>query len=174
MSLHDVDVARGEKSTRTFAMALPREIGESSDQFHEMLAAGHFFSLDDAPEVVIANSLLDDLGFDGRRRTALGQDDRPFRRRDWLTTGEQGQFEFQRKTLTVQIVGVFDPPDFGGFGPRSMRRSAAHARSTCSSRLPGLVESQLWRMRRQGVGRPRLVRQRHGSRRKPGRDTAHW
>jgi putative ABC transport system permease protein len=148
MSLHDVDVAHDDKSARAFAMALPREIGQA-DQFTQMLAEGRFFSLDDVPEVVIAKSLVHDLGF----KSPL---DALYQTLDISTAGlaatdEQGQFEFQRKTLAVKIVGVFEPPNIGGFGPRSMGQAILMPIDLLQQ-LPGLVESQLWRMRRQGAG----------------------
>lgn len=148
MSLHDVDVAHGEKSARAFALALPREIG-SSDQFKEMLAEGRFFSLDDVPEVVIANSLVRDLGFKSPLEALYQKID--VSTAGLASSGETGEFKFQRKTLTVTVVGVFEPPNIGGFGPRSIGQSILMPIDMLQQ-LPGLVESQLSRMRRQGAG----------------------
>jgi putative ABC transport system permease protein len=147
MSLHDVAIARGDKDARSYAVAVPREIGVI-DQFNEMLIAGHFFSLDDAPEVLLAESLLDNLGFD----SASAAVDQPITisTAGLTDAGSEGQFEFQRKTVPVRIVGVFRPPDFGGFGPRSLGRALLMPVDLLE-KLPGLVESQLWRMRREGA-----------------------
>ena len=147
MSLHDVEIEHGDKKASSFALALPREIG-GVDQFASMLVAGTFFSLDDAPEVLVANPLLDDLGFKSASE-ALGQT-ATISTAGLATADAKGQFEFQRKTLEVRIVGVFDPPTMGAFGPRSLQ-NALLVPVDLLQQLPGLVESQLWRMRRQGT-----------------------
>jgi putative ABC transport system permease protein len=144
MMLHDIDLARGEKHTRSFAMALPREIG-MIDQFNEMLVAGHFFSLDDAPQVVLADNLLDDLGFDS---AAAAVDETVTISTSGLAdAGGTGEFRFENKTVPVKVIGVIQPPQFG---PRSMG-GAVLMPVDLLEKLPGLVESQLWRMRREGT-----------------------
>ncbi len=147
MSLHDVTLTRGEEETSVFALALPREVG-ASEQFDSMLVAGHFFSLDDAAEILVAQGLLDDLGFDDSA-AALGQTVE-LSTKGLAKTDERGKFEYQEKSLRVRIVGVIQPPDFGGLGPRSLRRAILLPHDLLVQ-LPGLVESQMWRMRSQGT-----------------------
>ena len=147
MSLHDVTVTRGDKKSNAFAMALPREIG-ASQQFNSMLVAGHFFSLDDAAEILVAEGLVDSLGFADATST-LGQTVE-ISTAGLAATEEQGQFAFQKKSLRVRIVGVFQAPNFGGFGPGSLHRGILLPIDLLVQ-LPGHVESQMWRMRRQGV-----------------------
>jgi putative ABC transport system permease protein len=149
VSINDVEARRGDKSQRTFAVALPREAG-MMDQLRELLVAGHFFSLDDAPEALVAEQMLDELGFDAPQAaldepitiSSAGLAD--------AAGGGAGQFEFQRKSLEVRIVGVFRPPSMGGFGPLAGGRALVLPIDVVQQ-LPGLVESQLWRMRRQGT-----------------------
>jgi putative ABC transport system permease protein len=144
MTLHDVGLAHGAKQTQSFAMALPREIG-MIDQFNEMLVAGHFFSLDDVPQVVLADNLLDDLGFDS---AADAVDATITISTSGLANAEgAGEFRFENKTVPVKVVGVIQPPQFS---PRSMGGGVLMPVDLLEQ-LPGLVESQLWRMRRGGT-----------------------
>jgi putative ABC transport system permease protein len=144
MMLHDIDLARGDKHARSYAMALPREIG-MVEQFNEMLVAGHFFSLDDVPQVVLADNLADDLGFDS---PADAVDETVTISTSGLAdAGGAGEFRFENKTVPVRVVGVIRPPQFG---PRSMS-GAVLMPVDLLEQLPGLVESQLWRMRRGGA-----------------------
>jgi putative ABC transport system permease protein len=146
LTLRDVDVKHGEKKTTVFAMALPREVGVA-EQFTSLLMAGHFFSLDDADEVVIAERMLDDLGFKDAAE-AIGKDIEISAAGLAEGAGE-GQFEFQRTSRKVRIVGVIQPPgmdDIGGFGRGILLPTDVMAE------MPGLVESQISRLRRMGMG----------------------
>jgi putative ABC transport system permease protein len=143
MTLHDIELAHGAKQTRSFAMALPREIG-MVEQFNEMLVAGHFFSLDDVPQVVLADNLLDDLGF--ASAAAAVDETITISTSGLADAGEAGEFRFENKTVPVKVIGVIRPPQFG---PRSMGGGVLMPVDLLEQ-LPGLVESQLWRMRRDG------------------------
>lgn len=147
MVLQNVGLAHGAKETSTFAMALPREIG-MIEQFNEMLVAGHFFSLDDVPEVVVADDLVDELGF---ASPADAVDQTITVSTSGLADADNaGEFRFEKKSLPVKIIGVIQPPSFG---PRSMG-GAVLMPVDLLEQLPGLVESQLWRMRREGTSFP--------------------
>jgi putative ABC transport system permease protein len=146
MSLHDVQLTHGEHSLTATAIALPRVIG-GVGEYRELLVAGRFFSLDDAPEVMVAEALLDDLGFESAE-AALDQT--VDASSSGLTaTGEQNQFEYRRTTLPLRIVGVFRPPDFGGIGPRRIRNSMLMPVDVLQQ-LPGRVDQDLRRLRSGG------------------------
>jgi hypothetical protein len=139
-------LTHGEHSLSATAMALPREIA-GVGEFQELLVTGRFFSLDDAPEVVIAEALLEDLGFDSPE-AALDQT--VDASASGLTaTDEENQFEYRRTTLPVRIIGVFRPPDFGGLGPRRIRDSMLMPIDVIEQ-LPGRVEQEMERVRRGG------------------------
>jgi putative ABC transport system permease protein len=146
MSLHNVQVTHAEHSLTATAMALPRVIG-GVGEYRELLVAGRFFSLDDAPEVMVAESLLEDLGFDSAE-AALDQTV-DVSSSGLRATGEQNQFEYRRTTLPVRIIGVFRPPDFGGIGPRQIRDSMLMPVDVLEQ-LPGHVAEELRRLRRGG------------------------
>jgi putative ABC transport system permease protein len=145
LTLGDVDIKYGEKKTTVFAMALPREVGVA-DQFTSLLVAGSFFSLDDADEVVIAERMLDDLGFKDAAE-AIGKDVEISAK--GLAKGDaENQFEFQQSSRTTRIVGVVQPPgidNMGGFGRGVLLPTDVMAE------MPGLVESQISRLRRVGM-----------------------
>jgi putative ABC transport system permease protein len=146
LTLRDVDVKHGEKKSTVFAMALPREVGVA-DQFTSLLIAGHFFSLDDADEVVLAERMLDDLGFKDAE-AAIGKDVE-ISAAGLAEGGAEGQFEFQRTSLTARVVGVVQPPGLDGMG--GLGRGILLPTDVLAQ-LPGLVESQISRLRRVGMG----------------------
>ncbi|HYO26305.1 MAG TPA: ABC transporter permease [Lacipirellulaceae bacterium] len=147
MTYEDVEITRAGRRMEVVALALPREAA-LSDQFESMIAAGQFFSLDDSPEVLIAKAMLEELGF-ASAAAAVGESIE-ISTAGLVAAGEQDRFAFERKSIAVRIVGVFEPPNFGGLGPRSMGR-AVLAPFDVLQQLPGRVDAQMRQVRRQGT-----------------------
>ncbi|MAT72540.1 MAG: hypothetical protein CMJ58_23825 [Planctomycetaceae bacterium] len=148
LRLANLRLAVGDKSTRASAIAAPRELG-LSPELASMLTAGEFFTLDEAPQVLLSSELARQLGFDdaadavGEQLTVSATG---------LAAGDEaGQFNFTDKQIEAAIVGVFDVPQFGPFGDSA---SVALIPADLMQHLPGIVESQLSSMRRGGAGAP--------------------
>jgi putative ABC transport system permease protein len=147
MSLHDLKVAHGQSSSRTYAMAFPRDL-VAEEAAGALIIAGHWFSLDDASEVLLGEGLLKSLGFDSPAAaidkiieiSAAGL----------AETSRPNQFEFQLKTLPARVVGVFQSPDFGGFGRDTFDRSMIVPIDVLEQ-LPGAINANIGNMRRQGL-----------------------
>jgi ABC-type antimicrobial peptide transport system permease subunit len=145
MRLNDVDVRRGDKLTSVVAMALPREVSVA-EQFNSLLVAGAFFSLDEGDEIVIAEGMLDDLGF-VTAEGAVGQNVEIAAK--GLTKGsEEGEYKFEQASRQARIVGVIRPPGLDGMG--DLGRGVLLP-TDVMAQLPRLSESQLSRMRRLGM-----------------------
>jgi putative ABC transport system permease protein len=145
MRLNDVDVRRGDKLTSVVAMALPREVSVA-EQFNSLLVAGAFFSLDEGDEIVIAEGMLDDLGF-VTAEGAIGQNVEIAAK--GLTKGsEEGEYKFEQASRQARIVGVIRPPGLDGMG--DLGRGVLLP-TDVMAQLPRLSESQLSRMRRLGM-----------------------
>jgi putative ABC transport system permease protein len=146
LTLQSVAVARERQTTTCFAMALPREIGVV-DKYGEMLIAGRFFSLGDSAEVLVTESLLDEIGIDA---PAAAIDQQITVSNEGVTqAGETGLFALRQRSLSVRIAGVIRPPDFG-LGRMSLGE-AVILPVDLIVQLPGLVESQLRRVEREGA-----------------------
>lgn len=145
LRLANINVARGDESETVTAIAAPREIG-LSDELRAMLTAGDFFTLDDAPQIIVTSNLVESLRFESD--TAAVGETVTVSAAGLAVEDQPGQFRFERKQVKAKIVGVFEPPQFGPFGGRD--GGAALIPVDLMSRLPGLVESQLGAMRRSG------------------------
>jgi len=106
IQLRGLKIRCGEKTEMVFAVGIPREAGLFGVA-QEILIAGSFFSQQSEPETMMSAPLAGALGFDPPE-TAVGTS---------ITleasglSPEGGQsFAFQRKSLAVTIVGVFEPP----------------------------------------------------------------
>jgi len=111
----------------------------------QIIKSGRFFSLDQSPEVLLAKGLLKDLKF--KSPDAAIDQEVEVSAAGLAATEEEDQFQFQRKTLRVRVVGVFEAPDVGPFGNNFGRRTVVMP-ADLVGQLPGLVETKLWRMRR--------------------------
>ena len=143
--LADIGVEHGPQKANATAIAAPREAG-LTDQIGSLLSAGEYFSLDDAPQIILSGGLATRLGFEN---AAAAVDQSVVVTAAGLATDEHvGQFKFENKRVEVRIVGVFEAPTFGPFGGRGAE--AALIPVDLMQHLPGLVESQLGAMRREG------------------------
>lgn len=145
--LSDVEIARGESKTRAFAISLPREASLLS-MAEELLLAGDYFTLDDSPQAIVGDGLRDQLGYE-TAESAIDQ--KVLLSAAGLASEGDGRFQLARKQVEVTIVGVFQSPGFGPFGPRGGDSSILLPVDVMLG-LPGVVESQIHRFRDRGGG----------------------
>jgi putative ABC transport system permease protein len=144
VSLHNVKLTRGQSEADALIFALPREAA-MTQVVSQFLTKGRFIALGDAPEVLIAERLLDDLKFESP--TAALNQEIEVSAAGLAATDEPDQFQFRRKSLKVRIVGVFQAPELGPFGGSLGRRTVVMP-ADLIEQLPGRVEGRLWRLRR--------------------------
>jgi putative ABC transport system permease protein len=148
MRMANVRIQNGEHSEECSAIAAPREAGLTS-QATELLSAGRYFSLDDAPEAILNVQLAQRLGF-SQAADAVGAEV-DVSSAGIVAQAEAGDFRVERQSLKVKIVGVFQPPQFGpsrfGGGPL-----LALMPVDVLQQLPTMGESQLEDLRRGGRG----------------------
>jgi putative ABC transport system permease protein len=111
----DVQITRGEHTQTALAVGLPRETGLLG-LMDDVLVAGDFFSAGDQPQAVVGQRLTRDLGFDSPD-DAVGA--AVTLEVTGLSPDDDADFTFQRRKLTVTIVGV---SAFPRMGPRFLPR----------------------------------------------------
>ena len=104
--VRDVKICRGEKTATVRAVGVPRQMPllESAD---EMIVAGDYLSPTDRPETILSRHVARELGFEDPQ-DAIGATVTV--KASGLSPGEAATFTFERKELTVTIVGVYDVP----------------------------------------------------------------
>jgi hypothetical protein len=100
-------VVYGEQSQDASAAGLPREAVRLRF-VREALVGGRFFDPGDAPQAVLGTRLARDLGF-AAPSDALGQS-LTLEVKGLSPSGDRA-FAFEERRLTVQVVGVWDPPE---------------------------------------------------------------
>jgi putative ABC transport system permease protein len=103
-----VKVTRGGKTRSVTAIGLPRQVPFLGVAVEEIFVAGDYFSPVGGPEALLAERLLDDLGFDSPEG-ALGAS--LTLEASGLSPADEATFTFQRRELEVTVVGVFGFPD---------------------------------------------------------------
>ncbi len=99
-------IRQGDKTETGLALAMPRE-AEWIGVADELLVAGRFFSPGDQPEAILGTHLVRGLGF-ASPHDAVGK--RVRLEAAGLSPQEGRSFTFQRKELSLVIVGVYEPP----------------------------------------------------------------
>jgi len=112
----DIKIVAGEKSESGVAIGLPREAALLGFM-QEILVAGDFFSVDDAPEAILGERLSRDLGF-ASPEEAVGSS--LTIEASGLSPEEAATFKFERKQFKATVVGVHSMP---GMGPRMASHS---------------------------------------------------
>ena len=113
-----VKVRRGDHEETAVALAVPRELALVG-VIQEMLAAGRFFTADRPAEAeaIVSGQLVEDLGF-GSPAEAVDQEVQL--EASGLTPDGAERFQFERRLLTVRVIGVYTMP---GMTPMFARRS---------------------------------------------------
>ena len=112
-----IEITYKDESQTAMAVGLPREamlLGSMQDT----LVAGDFFTVGDAPEVLITKRISDGLGFDSPKEAvgktvtleAMG-----------LAPEESETFRFERREFQLTVVGVYSMP---GMSPGMLGRGA--------------------------------------------------
>ena len=104
--LRGIKVRHGGKSESCLAVGMPREaalLGVSE----EILVAGRFFSQGRQPEAILGAQLVRSLGF-ASPQEAIGA--KLTLEAGGLSPDEAKSFTFQRKQMTVTVVGVYELP----------------------------------------------------------------
>ena len=96
----------GTRSATVIAVGLPRQV-PVLEAAGEMLVAGDYFGMRQEPEAIVARGVAGDLGFDAPEK-AVGATVTV--KAAGLSPGDAATFTFERKDLTVTIVGVYDLP----------------------------------------------------------------
>ncbi len=102
----EMTVRFGNKEATAIGLAMPRELA-LVDMADEILIAGHFFDDSPRPEAILGVQLIEDLGFKtpddaiGAKITVEA---------GGLTSAGGSEFTYNRKVLTVEIVGVYRAP----------------------------------------------------------------
>lgn len=107
----DIKIVAGEKSESGVAIGLPREAALLGFM-QELLVAGDFFSVGDAPEAILGERLAKDLGF-ASPEEAVGST--LTLEAGGLSPENAATFKFERKEFKATVVGVHSMP---GMGPR--------------------------------------------------------
>jgi len=105
----EIDVVFRDESKSVLAVGLPREAGLLGI-VQEILVAGEFFSLGDAPEVILGERLVGKLGF-ASSEEAIGSV--VTLEAGGLTSDGAETFTFERWELEVTVVGVYALPQMG-------------------------------------------------------------
>jgi len=111
-----VKLTFGDKSVTASAMAVPRHAA-LLDTAARLLTEGDFFSPGDRPEVLLDESLVEELGF-ASPKDAVGKI--VTLQASGLSPEEEKTFRFEERELAVAIVGVYR---FPGMMPRRARRT---------------------------------------------------
>jgi putative ABC transport system permease protein len=107
LRLTHIHVVCGERSRDASAAGLPRQAVRLRF-VREALVAGRFFDAGDAPQAVLGTRLARDLGF-ASADEALGQS-LTLEVKGLSPSGDRA-FTFEERHLTVQVAGVWDPPE---------------------------------------------------------------
>ena len=143
----EVRATHGDNTRRVFAIGLPREPGLFA-YLRDFLVAGDFFSIDNEAEAILGVQLVDILGY-ASPQEAVGTT--LHLEVSGLTNAGGEQYELQRKTLDVTIVGVFRPPSFAS----QIGADAIVLPVDLMRDMPGAnIESTLHRMRVQPGSAP--------------------
>ena len=106
--ISEVELVRSDQQRcSAYVVGIPREaslIGLTRN----LLAAGSFFSLGEAEEVILGEKLVSQLGFDSPA-AALGQQ-LDLHVGGLVAKKESRDFEFQREQLNLVVVGIYRPP----------------------------------------------------------------
>jgi putative ABC transport system permease protein len=105
----EIDVVFQDKSQSGLALGLPREAALLGI-VEEILVAGEFFSLGDAPEAILGERLAQKLGFPSPEE-AIGSV--VTLEAGGLTSDGSETFTFQRRKFEVTVVGVYSLPQLG-------------------------------------------------------------
>ena len=105
--IRDIKLSRGDKSAKALAIGLPRDVPLPGTA-GEMLVAGEYFTPGTRPEAILGRPIARDLGFDSPE-AAIGATVQV--RASGLSAGGAKTFTFERKDLTVTVVGVYDLPN---------------------------------------------------------------
>jgi putative ABC transport system permease protein len=104
--LRGIKIRRGDHTENCVAVAIPRE-AQMLGVAEEFLLAGRFLNEGHAPEAILGAPLLHALGFTSPQ-AAIGQT--LILEASGLLADMAKSFTFQRKELSVTVVGVYDLP----------------------------------------------------------------
>jgi len=105
----DVELISGEKRRRATAIGFPRE-ASLLPFVRDMLVAGDFFSVGDAPEVLLSEQIARKVGFESPEQALEGE---VTLEATGLAPEEAETFRFERKELKLEVVGVYTVPRMG-------------------------------------------------------------
>lgn len=102
-----VKITFGDESKTVIAVGLPRQVPMVAIP-QGIMIAGDYFGPTEAPEAVLSKRLADDLGFDSPE-AAVGST--VTLEASGLSPTGADTFTFERKELTITVIGVYDVPD---------------------------------------------------------------
>jgi len=105
--IRDLKLTHGEKSTAVMAVGVPRDVPLPATA-DEVLVAGEYFTPGSRPEAILGQQAARDLGFDSPQ-SAVGAVVQVAA--SGLAAGGATTFTFEKKDLSVTVVGVYELPN---------------------------------------------------------------